>query len=572
MPQTQKSEVRWYLDAVQLIAFVASLTDGSSLQDLGDLRQLVTGPLRRRSNGPTDEMFNALDEALGAVVQETIVWARQHEVDGRYRDAEYLYRRATSNENISTDSVDQYQCEDVLPTLVSIYEKMEDYPAAEMAQETLLKRLCEKDSNQVSSEQVQAASAYSRLLSFFQKRIFDLDLDCLSSSPTYRVFFVTYRAALLDSIPLNEILLEQGLIPLMRSECASLHIAARENAINLALQLIEMGADINSRDVRSCTPLHIAAEYAEPALIELLLTRGADLEAVDDVERTPLHAAVLAESAHANVAVLLDGKADLDAIDDLGRTVLVMTVQYDLPAMALFLLEHGANVEETGFSGDPPLVTAVRYKREWALQLLLDHGANVTESSALGATALHAAVAEAQESMIQLLLAHGAMTKSVVDQQSLDHEDPVLHCAVKAGSSNIVEMLLKAGVDVHEHDYDGSTALHRAVVGDQETHEHILRLLLAHSAPLDAVNGYGDTVLHVAVLCRRRRMILILIRHIKPDLLPILCQMRDHDDHTPLDLAQNEAIGTKEDSVEKSVLYLLTNALELIHSFVDTVT
>ncbi|KAL9135168.1 MAG: hypothetical protein Q9175_003643 [Cornicularia normoerica] len=393
------------------------LTDDISLQDLGDLRQLFTsypGPLVRRSDDPAGKIADSLDEAIGAVVQETIVWAREHESDGRYRDAEYLFRRASSNENMVTESVDPYQSENIMPALVSIYEKLGDYPAAEMVQETLITRLFAKDSEQVSDEQTRAISTYSRLLSYFQKRIFDLNPDCRIFPPTYGNLFITYRAAVLDIMPLNEVLLEQDLIPLEPNEedCGtSLHVAVKESAINLAHLLIEMGADIDSRDLRFRTPLHIAAEFADSAITEILLAHHADIEALDDYDRTPLHVALTENPAPEIVRIvttLINAKANMDATDRLGRTALNVAVQRDLPAIAHLLLEQGANIEGFGFPRETPLFTAVRYQREWAVRLLLENGANFASRNAQGDTALYVAVAEGHKSIISILLDHGA--------------------------------------------------------------------------------------------------------------------------------------------------------------------
>ncbi|CAF9932351.1 hypothetical protein IMSHALPRED_008869 [Imshaugia aleurites] len=365
-------------------AFIfTTLTGSLSLQDLGDLQtlsKLYPGPLMDLNGYFNDEIANPYDEALSAVVQETIVRARQHEADGRYRDAEYLYRRAYSNEDILTDSVDHNQSEDLLPSLdclVTVYEKLGDYPAAEKAQEMLLRRLVARNPTQfIDGQQTRAAYDYSRLLAYFQKRILDLNPDC----PTYIDLFVTYRAAVLDIGLLNEALLDHGLIPLKPKEvhiCTSLHIAAKENAINLARLLIENGADVNSRDRSSRIPLHLAVKYAESAMIKLLLASGTDIEAVDKLNRTPLCAALDWKSTLETVTILLDAKANMDAKDALGRTAIVIAIQNHLSEIAQLLLARGANIEGCDLSGETLLSTVVRYRIAWAIKLLVENGASL---------------------------------------------------------------------------------------------------------------------------------------------------------------------------------------------------
>ena len=383
--------------------------------------------------------------------------------------------------------------------------------------------------------------------------------------------FITYRVAVLDVSPLNEVSLQQDLIaPESNGDgfCASLHVAAKENAFNLARLLIEKGANVNGRDLRDFTPLHIAAKYAGLAMTELLLANSADVEAVDEGYWTPLHAALIGEAAQPIAASLINAKADINAMDNLGMTPLMIAVYQDLSAMALWLIEQGANIEGSQFSerSNTPLFIAVRYNREWAIKLLLENGASMVARNRQGDTPLCLAVAEEKESVVQILLNHGPMAKTVLDQPKI-LDGTVLHRAVRGGNLSIVNMLLGAGADVNTEDYTGRSALHHAVTKGQEPHEHIVRLLLAHSAPLDATDYDGNSVFHLAVAHRRRNMIPILLLHVQPGKLHTMCQTRNDWGETPLGLARSLAKNAKVCSNERSVLYLLEKALELSQSF-----
>ena len=509
----------------------------------------------RQHNAPDDEMDKFLDETLCAVVQEIVVRAQQHEADERYRDAEYLFRRANFSEDLIMDSMDAYRSEDALSRLVTIYENLGDYPAAEKAQESLLKRFS-RASTLLSEFQIQAIYGYARQLSCFQKRILDLNPGCLPSID----LLVTYRAAALDIIPLNQVLLEQGLITLKPNAdycCTSLHIAAREGAINLARLLIKNGTDINSRDIDSRTPLHIAAQYAESGMVRLLLAHCANVEAVDGLGRTPLHVACDGKAAQECVTILLDAGANVDARDEDGFTVLETAIRDDQSELALLLLARGANVENRDHDGRTPLFIAVEYKRDWAIKSLLENAADLATRNAHGNTALYDAVDSSNESVVRTLLDHGAMTKTAVDQGK-GHGDALLHCAVRGANVAILEMLLEAGADIHERDYAGETALHQVMLpflysGIHE-HIHIVCLLLTHSAPVDAVNRYGDTVLHYAVLYKRRHMVEVFLRQVESDKLAIICQMRNNDGQTPLDMARVLAKNRMNSSDARSIL------------------
>ena len=579
-PPIQRSEFRWYLNTIWSISYTKSLTGHLSLQDLGDLQQLsqlisellMDGSMhgyKHEYNEQLWEMDEFLDEALSNAVQETMVWARGHEADERYRDAEYLIRRANSSFHGREPLKHMWSHldKDVLPTMVSMYEKMGDYTAAEICQETLVKFLFfAKSREQVNEEQIQAVVALSTLLSNSHKRFLDLVPNCEESG-----LFITYRAAVLDVELLNEVLLEQDLIKSETKEnysCTSLHIAVKENATNLARQLIEIGADVNSANAMSRTPLHISATYAGSEMMKLLLDNQANVEAVDEDHRTPLHAAVRGKRPQETIASLVNAGADINAWNSDEESALSLAIIHNLQAVASLLLEQGANVEASDHD-KAPLFTAVHHDRTWAVNLLLDNGAKVLTSRSWGHTLLYDAVMKNRESIVQILLDHGEKTRSAsYEEDSLW----ILNCAIDNANVSIVEMLLKARIGNHTRDRNGDTILHRAIRYGEEPHERIVKLLLKHDAfGMKRVNLYGDTVLHLAVKYSRRKMLVMLLQH-KPDELPVLCQMDNGIGETPLDIARAKAKGKEDPSVEISVLYLLEKALQLSHDFISATT
>lgn len=554
------------------------------LQDLGDLQQLHMISYEIWADKDDElfwEMNEFLDKALRNAEQEMMTWARQHEADGRYRDAEYLIRRANSGSH-GKDSLEHtwsHLSEDVLPTMVSIYEKMGDYTAAEVCQEKLVKQLFAKTPGISNFEkqildQSHAVTDLSRLLSNFKKRILDLAPEFGENPPPYEDVPITYRAAVLDISSLNDSLLVQGLIPLAPREekfCTSFHVAAKENAINLARQLIEMGADVNSEDWKYRTPLHIAATYAGFEMTDLLLDNKAQVEVVDALGHTPVHAAVLGKRPQDTVPYLINAKAKVNTRTPFGHTALDLAIERDLPAIASLLLEQGANVEMSGL-GEAPLFTALHHQRTWAIYLLLDNGANLLEKNGEGYNVLEVAVRMNRESIVQVLLDRIEKQRSASYEENEYEGSLTLPDAIEEANVPIVKMLLKARVGIHARDHNGDTALHRAIIRGSELDERIVQLFLEYSADgIGRANGYGDTALHLAVEFGCRKMLVILLRH-KPHELPVLCQVRNSGGRTPLDIARALAKGKEDPSVEISVLYLLENALELSHSFINNTT
>jgi ankyrin repeat protein len=68
----------------------------------------------------------------------------------------------------------------------------------------------------------------------------------------------------------------------------ALHAATAGNHSDIALLLIERGAQVTVADAGGHTPLHIAAENGLVDVVRALLARGADPLAVDAEDKTPL--------------------------------------------------------------------------------------------------------------------------------------------------------------------------------------------------------------------------------------------------------------------------------------------
>jgi ankyrin repeat protein len=85
--------------------------------------------------------------------------------------------------------------------------------------------------------------------------------------------------------------------------------------------LIEMGADVNAKDKNKWghTPLHIASRDNHIEIAKLLIERGADVKAKDNDGWTPLHWASLHNRIE-TAKLLIELGADLDAENNDGET------------------------------------------------------------------------------------------------------------------------------------------------------------------------------------------------------------------------------------------------------------
>jgi ankyrin repeat protein len=141
-------------------------------------------------------------------------------------------------------------------------------------------------------------------------------------------------------------------------------IAAACSPDALAQQLKDQ-PDVNCRTLLSgFTPLHIAVSGLASdsperrQIIRLLHLAGADLEAKSrDKGFTPLHLAVLCDRPVC-VAALLDCGADIHATDFTGTTALHGAAFHGLIGLIDILLRAGARPDQANHQGDTPISLA----------------------------------------------------------------------------------------------------------------------------------------------------------------------------------------------------------------------
>jgi ankyrin repeat protein len=101
-------------------------------------------------------------------------------------------------------------------------------------------------------------------------------------------------------------------------------------------------ADPNSQDWVGMTPLHRAAEYCGKEIALILIEKGANINALNDYSKTPLF--VAAEKNNLEVAkLLIQYKASVDAIDNSNLTPLFLAESAGFDDMANLLIQNGAH-------------------------------------------------------------------------------------------------------------------------------------------------------------------------------------------------------------------------------------
>jgi ankyrin repeat protein len=231
--------------------------------------------------------------------------------------------------------------------------------------------------------------------------------------------------------------------------------------------LLQRGADVHARGVYDATALLRALH--DPNKVELLLHHGARVD-----ERAMVLAAMSAGSRRTLELLSLRG-GNFNA--NVGGYTSLMAAAYsgDLEA-AIWLVEHGADVNARTDAGCTALNGAAVSGNAAIVKLLLDRGANPNvryqEPDSIGdfQTPLMNAAWHGHAECLKLLLERGA---DVNIHGGPFGRSPLL-CAATTGSEETVRLLLARGAKVNAQDWKSDTALEWALLRGETS---IVRLL-----------------------------------------------------------------------------------------------
>ena len=274
-----------------------------------------------------------------------------------------------------------------------------------------------------------------------------------------------------------------------------LAVAVDRGHLEIARLLLERGVDINKALATGTTVLILAVQHGHLEIVQLLLVKGADKDTATKDGWSPL--AVAVDRGHLEIVQLLLGNG-ADA-----NKVLISAVQQGHLAILQLLLEKGADANAATKDGWSPLAIAVDRGHLELVQLLLENGADAKKALAEGTTVLILAVQQGHLEIALLLLGNGADA----NKATKDGWGP-LAVAVDRGHLEIVRLLLEKDADANKVLAKGTTVLILAV---QHGHLEIASLLLQQGAVADKGGATGKTPLLVAIQLDQSEMAQLLL-------------------------------------------------------------
>lgn len=428
-----------------------------------------------------------LRNRLEDVVHESIKRAKQHELEGFWRQAEYLWRSIRTY--ASADRPNEiriarmeakfhpikYANKSVgLSSLVALHERLGDLPAAEHELGLLIARSPARSGTETDEGALELEiRTLMRLYNSFQERVFGYEVPGLE----------------------KRTLVELGSLSLLfrvtALECPGLYMALLRPNSNASMFLTPGEGP---------TLLHLSASIGSETFLTLLLGVGVEIDLPDHSERTPLHLA--ARAGHEEVVkLLLAAGAGANKLDEDNYSPLHFSCIDGHVAVTMALLKAGAILEtHTTEDGFTPLHLAIKSGSLDLVQLLLENGGDIKAQTAKRCTVLHLATALGNESLVKLALERGVET----DSSNVFGIRPIHD----APNVTIARLLLDHGADPHRPDkFDETPLLAAAWRNDTE----VVRLLLDQKINVNARDDYGRTALHRAVSKKRIPIVTALL-------------------------------------------------------------
>ncbi len=218
-----------------------------------------------------------------------------------------------------------------------------------------------------------------------------------------------------------------------------LYVACEYGNYDVALILLEKGADVNAITGAHGSALQAAASGGYEQIVELLLDRGASLNFRDYNDTSALGAA--AKGGYESIfRRLFEMGADQG---DYGSALRNAAAGGSRDLIKL-LLDAGADVECLGGYGGRPLVEAAYKGRKEAVEILLEYGADVNGAGRPWGTPLQGCSGMGHTNIAELLLLHGARPNDVGGLYG-----SALHAAAARGHLDLMTVLLRNGADIN---------------------------------------------------------------------------------------------------------------------------
>ncbi|XP_014288924.1 putative ankyrin repeat protein RF_0381 [Halyomorpha halys] len=311
-----------------------------------------------------------------------------------------------------------------------------------------------------------------------------------------------------------------------------LHIASRFGYTEMvSLLILNIGANVNVKDVEGRSPLYRAVEYNHYPVIEILAVRGADLKTepllalaiqkgyIDSIKsllnyRAPFQVKdsdgelpffIAANQNNVNIFEILNSikgpKYDIiSSTNDFGDTLMHVAASKGFMESVKTLYFLGIPVNAINNFGESVLYKAVESQNVKLINFLIENKADITIPTIKGDTIMHLAASLGNLEIVKYL--SSKKVRSPVHVRNAQGETPVYKAAI-SGNSEVLKYLVGNGGDLLSHT-EGMTMLHDAAA---EGNERAVTCLIDSGMSVDVLGFWDVTPLHLAISNGHRRIV-----------------------------------------------------------------
>lgn len=278
-----------------------------------------------------------------------------------------------------------------------------------------------------------------------------------------------------------------------------------------------------------------ARKQACQSIAALLLESGSD---PDEAPVTTLMSktALMWAAQHGNervVGMLYHARADINLRNCENSTALHWAAARGHKRIVEMLLEYGCNPDIADQRNKSPAWCAAAGSHWTILDLLLDTARIDVDRQAKNGTTILTLACQSSRCPQSLIKRFKNSYPCSIDRKGPRGRTPIMYAAM-AKNTAVVEMLIKAGADVHLTDEYGNRVLHILAKFEddpEDTENDIMRTLFALDVDVDVRGSGGVTALMLAAKAGHSRRVTFLLEQ-KPNLL-----LKNKDDWTSLTFA-----------------------------------
>ena len=306
-----------------------------------------------------------------------------------------------------------------------------------------------------------------------------------------------------------------------------LHVAAKYGNEAFIVHFLTGGADVNelTKSGDNALTLVLAAEEESESSKLMILRQTKDLEHKNKNQQNALHLAAFTGKMVA-LSELLRLGVDLEAKDGEGRSALQLAVSNGQIETAIWLIAKGANVNNQNNKGESVFMEAMFWRHMDLDSALISSQPKLGLKAWDGRSELHYAAFSGNIRLLRYLKDQGQ------DLQAVDKQgNNALLIAVQLKHPDAVQQLISYKCNVNQINSKGVSCLELGLGFDDEDTE-ILEMLLKTGVDVNSRNSLGSTALHEAVNRNQANKIKLLLK------AGADVKLKDEQGRTPAELAR----------------------------------